>query len=229
MPSNPAADLELPRLGEQLPKHVLSVKEVEQVLSLPDVKTALGLRDRAILETFYSTGIRRKELIVLQLYDLDRERGVVAVRQGKGRKDRVVPIGARALAWIEQYEQEARPDLIAGGNSGTTLFLNQFGAPFTPNGLTQLVRDYVLAASLGKTGACHLFRHSMASLLLENGTDIRYIQLMLGHVSLDTTQIYTRVSIKKLKEVHDKNHPAKLQRKKDLPPEEQGASEAGEP
>jgi len=206
---NPASELELPRLEHRLPKHVLTKTEVEQVLAQPDTSEAMGLRDRAILETFYSTGMRRSELMNLSLFDLDRERGTVMIRQGKGKKDRMIPIGERAVAWIDRYQTRVRPELvITRGN--TTLFLTQAGEAFTPDRLTQLVRGYVEAADTGKTGSCHLLRHTMATLMLENGADIRYIQAMLGHAELSTTQIYTQVSIRKLKEIHSATHPAKV-------------------
>ena len=169
----------------------------------------MGLRDRAILEIFYSTGMRRSELMGLGLFDLDRERGTVMIRQGKGKKDRMIPIGERAITWIDRYQTRVRPELvIERGN--TTLFLTQAGEAFTPDRLTQLVRGYVKAADIGKTGSCHLLRHTMATLMLENGADIRYIQAMLGHAELSTTQIYTQVSIRKLKEIHSATHPAKV-------------------
>jgi len=206
---NPASELELPRLEHRLPKHVLTKSEVEQVLSQPDTTESMGLRDRAILEVFYSTGMRRSELMGLGLFDLDRERGTVMIRQGKGKKDRMIPIGERAIAWIDRYQTQVRPELvIARGNA--TLFLTQAGEAFTPDRLTQLVRGYVNAADIGKTGSCHLLRHTMATLMLENGADIRYIQAMLGHAELSTTQIYTQVSIRKLKEIHSATHPAKV-------------------
>lgn len=205
---NPASELELPRLEQRLPKHVLTQGEAEQVLAQPDTSEAMGVRDRALLETFYSTGMRRSELMGLSLFDLDRERGTVMIHQGKGKKDRMIPIGARAVMWIDRYQKEVRPEL-AIGRSNTTLFLTATGEPFTPNRLTQLVRNYVNAAKLGKSGACHLFRHTMATLMLENGADIRYIQAMLGHAELSTTQIYTQVSIRKLKEIHTATHPGK--------------------
>jgi integrase/recombinase XerD len=206
---NPASELELPRLEHRLPKHVLTKAEVEQVLSQPDTTESMGLRDRAILEVFYSTGMRRSELMGLGLFDLDRERGTVMIRQGKGKKDRMIPIGERAIAWIDRYQTQVRPELvIARGNA--TLFLTQAGEAFTPDRLTQLVRGYVNAADIGKTGSCHLLRHTMATLMLENGADIRYIQAMLGHAELSTTQIYTQVSIRKLKEIHSATHPAKV-------------------
>jgi integrase/recombinase XerD len=209
---NPASELELPRLEHRLPKHVLTTSEVEQVMRQPSLEEPRGIRDRAILEVLYSTGMRRRELIGLQLFDFDRERGTVMIRQGKGKKDRMIPIGERALGWIDRYQHEVRPELVVGRDPATlaTLFLTHTGEPFTPNRLTQLVRGYVQAADLGKSGSCHLFRHTMATLMLENGADIRYIQAMLGHVDLSTTQIYTQVSIRKLKEIHTATHPGKV-------------------
>ena len=204
---NPASELELPKLGHQLPKHVLNHREVEDILNLPDANTVFGLRDRAILETFYSTGIRRMELINLQVFDVDVDRGVLTVRQGKGMKDRTVPIGNRALAWTEKYRHDVRPRLVSNDDE-TTLYLTRFGEPFSPTSLSLLVRRYVNSSETEKTGSCHLFRHTMATVMHDNGADIRFIQAMLGHAKLDTTQIYTQVSIRKLKEVHDATHPA---------------------
>jgi len=210
---NPASELELPKLEHRLPKHILTTQEVEQILALANLDEPTGIRDRAMLETLYSTGMRRSELAGLSLFDLDRERGTVMIRQGKGKKDRMIPIGERALAWIERYQLEVRPELVATRNQNA-LFLTTLGEAFTPPRLTELVRDYVLAAKLGKTGSCHLFRHTMATLMLENGADIRFIQAMLGHVDLSTTQIYTQVSIRKLKEIHTATHPAKARQKR---------------
>jgi integrase/recombinase XerD len=206
---NPASELELPRLERRLPKHVLTVREAESVLAQPDLGTATGIRDRAMLETLYSTGMRRMELLNLHLNDIDVDRGTVMIRQGKGKKDRMIPIGERALEWIAKYRDDVRPELAAGGDDGS-LFLTHLGEAFTPNRLTQLVRDHVNAAKLGKTGACHLFRHTMATLMLENGADIRFIQAMLGHAELSTTQIYTQVSIRKLKDIHTATHPGRV-------------------
>jgi integrase/recombinase XerD len=203
---NPASELELPRQEKRLPKHVLTAEEAEVVLGQPDVRDAMGIRDRAILETLYSTGIRRMEVLNLSVYDLDAERGTLMVRQGKGKKDRMVPIGERAIAWLERYANDVRPELVVPPDTGT-FFLGSTGEELSPNRLTQLVRDYVNAAELGKRGACHLFRHTMATLMLEGGADIRYIQEMLGHMELSTTQIYTQVSIRKLKAVHALTHP----------------------
>jgi len=213
---NPASELELPKLGHRLPRHVLSLREAEEVINGTNVADPMGIRDRAILETFYSTGMRRLELIGLDVYDIDTDRGVVTIRQGKGKKDRVVPIGARALAWTERYRHDVRPSLVVDPTE-TALFLTQSGKPFTVTAMSVLVRAYVDKAAIGKTGSCHLFRHTMATLMLENGADLRFIQAMLGHVKLDTTQIYTQVSIRKLKEILEATHPARLERKKEKP------------
>ncbi|MDM5182048.1 site-specific tyrosine recombinase XerC [Massilia sp. DJPM01] len=208
---NPASDLDLPRMEHRLPRHILTAAEADRVLNVPDITTATGLRDRAILETLYSTGIRRMEILALNQFDIDIERGTMMVRQGKGKKDRMIPIGERALAWIQKYRDDVRSELAPAQDDGT-LFLTQLGEPFTPNRLTQMVRDIIDAAKINKRGSCHLFRHTMATLMLENGADIRFIQAMLGHVELKTTQIYTQVSIVKLKEIHTLTHPARLER-----------------
>lgn len=204
---NPASELELPRIEKHLPHQILTAGEAETVLAVPDVSTPLGLRDRAILETFYSTGIRRKELAGLDVRSADAGRGVLFIRQGKGKKDRVIPIGERAIAWIDKYRIEARPAFALEPDDGT-LFLTTEGTPFPLLRLSELVGRLVDRANVGKKGACHLLRHTMATLMLEAGADIRFIQQQLGHESLETTQIYTRVSIRALKEVHSATHPA---------------------
>lgn len=206
---SPATDLELPRLEKRLPKAILSAKEAEMVLAVPDIGNAIGLRDRAILETFYSTGMRRMELINLTVHSIDAERGTVMIRQGKGKKDRLIPIGERALAWIEKYKESARPELVSGREDGT-LFLSNLGGAFVPDRVTQLAKGYVDRSGVGKQGACHLFRHTMATLMLEGGADIRFIQAMLGHAELSTTEIYTQVSIRLLQSVHAATHPGRM-------------------
>ena len=212
--SNPASELDLPRLEKRLPKHVLTLEEVERVLAGPDLATPYGIRDRAILETFYSTGIRRMEMAGLKLYDVDVERETLVVRQGKGKKDRIIPIGERALAWLERYLADVRPELLVEPDEGF-VFLTQFGDAFHLTGLTQLVSAYVRASGIGKSGACHLFRHTMATLMLEGGADIRYIQQMLGHADLSSTEVYTQVSVRQLKAIHTATHPgAQLARRK---------------
>ncbi len=208
---NPASELELPRMEQRLPKSVLTVGEMEQVLAQPDIHDPLGLRDRALMEMLYSTGMRRMELAGLKLYELDTERGTVTIRQGKGKKDRVIPIGERAAAWLDKYIREARPKLVVEPDD-RTVFLSNAGEPFCLDHLSGLVRTYVDAAEIGKRGSCHMFRHSMATLMLENGADIRYIQQMLGHADLKTTQIYTQVSIRQLKRIHAATHPARIEK-----------------
>ena len=208
---NPASGIELPKVEKRLPKHILSDAEAEAILLQPDVETPLGIRDRALLETLYSTGVRRNELGRLRIQDLDLGRGTVIVRQGKGRKDRLIPIGARALAWIDRYVREVRPHYVVEPDDGR-LFLSHWGGPLSPNNLCSLVSRHVHASGLTHAGGCHLFRHAMATLMLENGADIRFIQAMLGHVKLTTTEIYTHISVKKLKEIHTATHPsAKLE------------------
>jgi integrase/recombinase XerD len=160
--------------------------------------------------------VRRKELIRLKLYDLDRERATLTIRQGKGKKDRMIPIGERALAWVEKYLREARPQLALEPDDAT-LFLTQYGELFHPDAMSNLARDYIAQANLGKSGSCHTFRHTMGTLMLEGGADIRYIQQMLGHANLSTTEIYTHVAIRKLQQIHAATHPgAKLERKSSL-------------
>ena len=209
--TNPASDLLLPKLGKQLPRQILTASEAEKVLAQPDLETIYGVRDRAILETLYSTGVRRSELVRLKLFDLGFDKGVLFVREGKGRRDRVIPIGERALFWLDKYLREVRPQLLVPPDEGT-LFLTYAGVGFHPDYLAQEVKRYVLAADVGKTGACHIFRHTMATLMLEGGADIRFVQEMLGHTKLTSTQIYTQVAIDKLKQIHTATHPGALLR-----------------
>lgn len=206
---NPAGDLDLPRHVRQLPRTVFSHPEMEVILSVPDINTPLGLRDRAILEVFYSTGIRRQELRDLQIYHIDFERQIVRIEKGKGGKDRIIPIGKRALKWLEKYLVEARPRFMPSINEHS-LFLNPQGQPMNPSRMGKHIHDIIKASGIGKTGSPHSFRHTFATVLLENGCDIRHIQILLGHASLVTTQIYTHVSIRGLQEAHRRYHPAKL-------------------
>lgn len=218
---NPAADLVLPRLSRQLPKVILSIAQVESILAQPDTTTLMGLRNRAILETLYSTGIRRSELMHLSLFDVDPIRGTLMVRQGKGRKDRLLPLGERACAWVEKYRQQVRPELMTGHVHGF-LFVTDYGEPYEKNRLGDMVKRYLRAAGIAH-GACHALRHAMATHMLEGGADIRYIQMMLGHSELSTTEIYTHVSIEKLRQVHAATHPAKLTR--EASPDPQNAAQ----
>lgn len=209
---NPAADLDVPREEMRLPRAVLTAQEADQILNQPNPHDLLGLRDRAVMEVLYSTGIRRTELCNLLVHDLDVNRQTLFVRLGKGKKDRILPIGERAVAWACKYLYEARPRLVVEPDCGH-LFLSLQGGKIADASLTSTVRDYVIRSGVGKPGACHIFRHTMATLMLEGGADVRFIQEMLGHANLQTTQIYTRVSIQKLKAIHDATHPgAKLRR-----------------
>lgn len=205
--ANPAADLELPRLGVRLPRAVLTAGEAEAIIAQPDTATDVGLRDRVILEILYSTGMRRHELCGLQLGDLDLARGTVLVREGKGRKDRMLPLGRRATVWLRRYLQHTRQRLNTPTDT-QALFLRPSGAGLSTGMLGLLVHRYIQCSGIGKKGCCHLFRHAMATLMLEGGADIRYIQQMLGHARLTTTEIYTQVNITRLAEVHRQTHPA---------------------
>ncbi len=210
---NPASELELPKRPKRLPKHTLTADEAEIVLAQPDVETPKGIRDRAILEVFYSTGIRRQELINLEQHDVNSGAGVVAIRQGKGSKDRFVPIGERALLWVEKYVEDVRVE-YALPSSPANLFLETTGSKLAPQVISRAVHKYVKHSGVEKVGRCHLFRHTMATLMLENGADIRFIQAMLGHAQLSTTEVYTHVAIHKLKEIHTATHPGKLAARK---------------
>jgi integrase/recombinase XerD len=220
---NPASELELPRLGRALPKNIFSAAEVERIMQVCEIEEPIGLRDRAILEVLYSTGLRRMEMIALKLYDLSLDRGLLLVRQGKGQKDRYVPIGERAIAWLQKYIREARPQLAVEPDD-MTVFLTAQGEPFSRDHLSFTVKERIDAAKLGKTGSCHLFRHTMATLMHEGGADIRFIQQMLGHEDLKTTQIYTQVAIRTLQQVHAATHPGAMLEKGENP-----ATEARDP
>jgi len=205
---DPAATLQLPRKRHHLPSAVLKLQDVEKVMAQAPLDTPSGLRDRAIMETLFSTGIRRQELVGLKTTDLDLEGGTLWVRMGKGGTQRRVPIGNRAILWLEKYLLESRPVLARHATDEGWMFLNYKGQPLSMGSVTKRLGDYVRQAGIGKRGACHIFRHSVATLMLEGGADIRYIQELLGHRSLDTTQIYTRVSPTHLKDVHNRTHPA---------------------
>ena len=204
---NPASELELPRPEKRLPQHGLTTEELGRLLAWPDLSDPLGLRNRAMLEVFYATGIRRAELARLEVTDVSPERGTLTVRQGKGSKDRVVPLGPRASAWVVRYEREVRPRLCVDEHT-PVLFLSAYGKGFDVDVLSGMVADWIKAAGIAKKGSCHLLRHTCATHMLEGGADIRYNQQLLGHSSLETTAIYTQVSIRQLIEVHARCHPS---------------------
>jgi len=216
LPANPASELDLPRQIKRLPRHVLSVDEVERVLAGADVGTAIGLRDRAMMEVLYATGMRRMEIAGLEIGDIDGERAVVLIREGKGRKDRLIPLGERAMHWVQHYLDTARPQLM-WKLADPTLFLGAEGKALSPLWLSTIIARYVDKAQVGKHGGCHLFRHTMATLMLEGGADIRFIQAMLGHAELSTTQIYAQVAIRQLQLVHATTHPGAQKRRKAAP------------
>ena len=222
---NPASELELPKQQQRLPRHILSVAEVEQVLNACDTTdpagNPLGLRDRAMLEVLYSTGMRRAELTALRIEDVDFGGGTVFIRQGKGGKDRVVPLGERACRWVERYRYQVRSELQAHSDEPQddgSLFLAKHGQGMQPKQLSVIVRGALEAAQLERfqgthpNAACHLLRHACATHMLENGADSRFIQALLGHADLSTTEVYTRVSIVQLKAVHERTHPARMPR-----------------
>ena len=206
LPANPAADLELPRKPNRRLPRSFSKQEVQAVVDKPDVSDPLGIRDRAILEIFYATGIRRSECAALDVADIDRNRGLLTVWKGKGCKDRVVPMGECALYWVGRYLKQTRP-LLETAKSESALFLSGYGERISTGHLGNWVRKTIQSADIGRKGSCHILRHSCATHMLENGADIRFIQQMLGHARLDTTQIYTDVSIVQLRKVHAKTHP----------------------
>lgn len=214
---NPASELELPHIPRSLPRATLGKEEMEVVLAQPDLKTKTGLRDRALLELLYSTGMRRMEAARLKVYEVDLSLSTVFIHEGKGRRDRVVPLGGRAALWMERYLLEARPALVASGGPQEA-FLNQDGRALDPNYMGHLVKGYVDKAGVGKKGSCHMFRHTCATLMLEGGADVRFVQALLGHSDLSTTEIYTHVSIVKLKEVHARTHPAEAKPKETSSP-----------
>jgi len=203
--SNPIEKVSTPKLAKNLPS-VLSVNEVDAILSKPDIGTKLGLRDKAVLETFYACGVRVSELINLKLSDLFLNEEVIRVF-GKGSKERIVPIGSSAIDWITQYLQRSRISLEKKSKSGNILFLNNHGSKLSRMGIWKIVDRYVTEAGIQKEVHPHTFRHSFATHLLEGGADLRAVQEMLGHADISTTQIYTHIDREYIKQVHKDFHP----------------------
>lgn len=204
---DPLGRLELPKAAKRVPSNVLEKHQVTKVFEIPLLYGDKGMRDRAILETFYASGVRRKELINLRVSDINFEKGELLVFKGKGDSDRKVPIAPRTLMWLKYYIDHIRPKLIRI-HSGEQLFLNSVGKPFTESAMSSLVSKYIKAAGYDEMGSCNTFRHSAATHMLEGGASLRYIQEFLGHASISTTQIYTKVSIKQLHIVYGDSHPA---------------------
>jgi len=203
---NPTALLELPRRDRNLPRSILTKQEVQRLLAQPDLGTLQGYRDRTILEIFYATGIRAREMRQLDVYDPDISKGTLMIRDGKGNKDRVVPLTATAAEFIDGYLHNVRAKLLRGGPTDT-LILSNAGQRLSVYCLQHYLQRYLPRAKISKPVTCHVLRHTCATHLLAGGADIRYIQQLLGHASLATTQIYTRVEISDLKRAHRKYHP----------------------
>jgi len=200
---DPTANLRSPSLWRTVP-HALSTDQIEALLESPDTSTTLGLRDRAMLETLYATGLRVSELIGLTVERVRLDPGYVRV-VGKGRKERLVPLGETAISWIDDYLQRARPELNRERLS--ELFLNHRGGRLTRQGFWKILRGHAVKAEITSPISPHIVRHSFATHLVENGADLRSVQMMLGHASLTTTEIYTHVARERLRRLYDEKHP----------------------
>lgn len=207
--TNALQHIELPSKGRALPKALFTQQEIEQILSFALQFGIRGYRDRVIMEVFYATGIRRTELQALDIDDVNLTDGLLRVNHGKGGKERIVPISARACEWIALYLTKVR-GRFANIASGSTLFLANNSKAYKPGKLSEMVGRYVKLSGMKRGGACHLFRHATATIMLDNGAELRHVQEMLGHADISTTQIYTHVSRTKLGEVYNKSHPSAL-------------------
>ena len=201
---NPVEEIASPKMAKTLPE-ILTLKEVEQLLEQPDLRTPLGVRDRAMLEVLYATGMRVSELVQLPTNQVNLESGYVVI-YGKGSKERMVPLGSEAMKWVTLYLQTARQRL-AKGKESHFLFINRSGRGMSRQRFWKNIKTYGLKAGLRKRITPHLLRHSFASHLLERGADLRSVQMMLGHVDISTTQIYTHVTGERLKKIHQRYHP----------------------
>ena len=201
---DPAAALDSPKLPRSLPRS-LSEDEVEALLAAPPLDTPQGVRDRAMLETLYASGLRVSELVGLKTVQVSLDMGVVRVL-GKGSKERLTPLGQEAIDWIERYQREARPALL-GARKSDALFVTTRGGPMTRQGFWGLVKRYAAAAGISRAISPHTLRHAFATHLINHGADLRVVQLLLGHADITTTQIYTHVARERLKALHRKHHP----------------------
>jgi len=204
---DPTLNLESPKIRRSLPGY-LRLEEVEKLLAQPDEKQPAGLRDRAMLEVLYSTGLRVSELVGLRVMDMDRAAGCVRCI-GKGDKERIVPIGKKAIALVERYLRDARPKLLGKESKAnvSSLFLNRRGGPLSRVGVWKILSAYGRQAGMRTGLTPHMLRHSFATHLLERGADLRSVQLMLGHSDISTTQIYTHVVEERLKQIYKAHHP----------------------
>lgn len=204
MTEDPSERIEAPKVGRSLPTS-LTEAEVEALLKAPTVTTALGLRDRAMLELLYATGLRVSELVNLRLSEMNLRQGVVRTL-GKGSKERLVPMGEEAQDWLQQYLDEARGELLKGRQCDA-VFVTQRGGVLTRQAFWYLIKRHALSAGINKHLSPHTLRHSFATHLLNHGADLRVVQMLLGHSDLSTTQIYTHVANERLKELHAAHHP----------------------
>lgn len=204
--ADPSEKIPRPKKPNRLARSNMEQKEVEQLMTLPDVRTLRGYRNRVILEVLYSTALRREEVTNLTIADVDTDGGYVFVREGKGGQDRVVTLGRNVCDRVKSYLQGVRPDWI-NADKDKHLFLNRWGRAMHPNGVWAVVRRYVTLAGIDRQVSTHSIRHSCATHMLRNGAPIRQLQEMLGHASLETTQLYTRVTINDLRAMHAKFHP----------------------
>jgi integrase/recombinase XerD len=203
--ADPCLSLHAAKQMARFPK-TLSESQVEALLAAPDTDTALGLRDRAMLETLYATGLRVSELVGLGLLDVNLNEGVVRVTMGKGGKDRLVPMGAEAAYWIDSYQKLARPELL-GPRRCDALFVTARAAAMTRQSFWLIVKKYALMADIRTPLSPHVVRHAFATHLLNHGADLRVVQMLLGHADISTTQIYTHVARERLKTLHAQHHP----------------------
>jgi integrase/recombinase XerD len=203
--SDPTEQIESARIPRSLPRY-LSLDEVESLLAAPDTSTPEGYRDKTMLEMLYATGLRVSELINLRIEDVHLDAGYL-ICEGKGRKERIVPLGRTAAGWVRDYLSNARPELVRG--SGSWLFLSRRGGPMTRQRFWQIIKACGGRAGIRRKLSPHVIRHSFATHLLERGADLRSLQLMLGHANIGTTQIYTHVSRERLRRVYDEFHPRK--------------------
>jgi len=203
---DPGDAIQLPKKPGRLPKVILSANEIQKLMAAPNIRTHRGYRNRIVLEILYDTAIRRSELSDIKINHLDLNAGYIHVR-GKGDKDRVVPVSERVCRLIENYIMMVRPDLLQGKDTGH-LILNRWGQKMDPNGIWAVVKRCAHLAGIRKNISTHTFRHTCATHMLKNGAPIRHLQEMLGHESLESTQIYTRVTINDLKKIHATYHPS---------------------
>ena len=204
---DPAETIKEPQIQRNLPKRILTGKEINKLLDQPNLGTLIGIRDRGIIEVFYSTGIRKEELCSLTIYDADLTGGMLRINKGKGKKDRVVPVGKHAVRFLKEYIVRVRPHFTKKNRKNRHFFVDRFGNPIRGQTISAMVRKYAKAAKIKKPVSPHLFRHCFASTLIKNGADLLAVQKMLGHACPGTTQIYIRSLGLDIKKAHEKTHP----------------------